>query len=259
MGVQAGRPPGRVPVALGQARGPGTGDRALVRAASPGPRARSQRHPDEHPLARLQVLRRPPAAAARPRGPHDHAQVPRQRRRQGDPGRLRRHLGGEPGRHPPLDHHAGAAGRGRLLRGAGVRRRRPYADHPGRAGDRQHPRAFGRDGQAGPVQHLHALDARPALPCPPRGGRPSEAEAVLLLRRSPPALRRRVGFAPGPDRADRPPHPLEGRWRLLRHPGSHRRAVIGAGPAGEPRPACPARLHARGFQTASRRRSARSR
>ncbi len=128
LGIQARWPPGRVPLALGPAGRAGPGDGPLVRAAPAGPGPRPQRHADQHPVARLQVLRRPPAAAARPRGPHDHAQVPGQRRRQGDPGRLRRHLAGEPRSHPPLDHHARAAGRGRLLRGAGVRRRRPDAD-----------------------------------------------------------------------------------------------------------------------------------
>ena len=40
---------------------------------------------------------------------------------------------------------------------------------PGRAGDHQRPRAVGRDGQAGPLQHVHALDAGPALRSAPRG------------------------------------------------------------------------------------------
>ena len=59
---------------------------------------------------------------------------------------------------------------------------------------------------------------------PARGRRPAQAEAVLLLRRGAPALRRRVGGAAGPDRTDRAPHPLEGRRRLLRDAGPDRRA-----------------------------------
>ena len=51
--------------------------------------------------------------------------------------------------------------------------------------------------------------------------------------------------ADGPDRADGAAHPLEGRRRLLRDPGPDRRAVVGARPARQPRPARAARVHAR--------------
>ena len=78
-----------------------------------------------------------------------------------------------------------------------------------------------------------------------RGGRPAEAQAVLLLRRGAPPVRRRVAGVDGPDRAHGAAHPLEGRRRLLRHPGPDRRAVAGPRPARQPRPACPARVHAR--------------
>ena len=72
--VQRRRPPGRVSVAVGQARRPGARDGALVRAAAARQGDRPQRHADVDPVARLQVLRRQPAAAARPRGPADDAE-----------------------------------------------------------------------------------------------------------------------------------------------------------------------------------------
>ena len=50
--VRAGGPSGRVPVAVGQARRPGAGDRPLVRAAAAGQGARPQRDPDLDPGAR---------------------------------------------------------------------------------------------------------------------------------------------------------------------------------------------------------------
>ena len=112
---------------------------------------------------------------------------------------------------------------------------------PDGRGDHQHPRAVGRHGQAAPVLDVHALDARPAVREPARGRRPAQAEAVLLLRRGAPALRRRVRGADGPGRADRPAHPLQGRRRLLRHPGADRRPVAGPRPARQPRPARAAR------------------
>ena len=79
--VRAVGPPGRVPVALGQARGAGPGDRPLVRAAAARQGPRPQRDADLDPRARLQVLRRQRPAAARPQGPRDDAQVPRRRTR----------------------------------------------------------------------------------------------------------------------------------------------------------------------------------
>ena len=105
------------------------------------------------------------------------------------------------------------------------------ADDARRRGHDQHPGALGRDGQAAPVQHVHALAARPAVPRPARGRRPAEAEAGLLLRRGPSPLRRRIRRAHGAGRADRPPHPFEGRRRLLRDAGPD------GHPAERPRPA----------------------
>ena len=63
----AGRPPGRVPVAVGDARRAGPGDRPLVRAAAARQGPRSQRDADLDPRPDLQVLRRQQPAAARPR------------------------------------------------------------------------------------------------------------------------------------------------------------------------------------------------
>ena len=59
-------------------------------------------------------------------------------------------------------------------------------------GDHQRPRAVGRHGQAPAVLDVHALDAGPAVRVAARGRRPAQAQAVLLLRRGAPAVRRRV-------------------------------------------------------------------
>ena len=136
-------------------------------------------------------------------------------------------------------------GRRRLLRRARVRGRGPPADDARGRGDHQHPRAVRRDGQAPALLHVHALDAGPALRDAARGRRPAQAEAVLLLRRGAPALRRCVRGPHGPGRADRPADPLQGRRRLLRDPDPDRRAVVGAGPARQSRPARAAGVHAR--------------
>ena len=93
--------------------------------------------------------------------------------------------------------------------------------------------------------HVHAVDARPAVRDAARGGRPAQAEAVLLLRRGAPAVRRRLAGAARRDRADGPTDPLEGGRGLLRHAGADRRPVAGPGPARQPRPARAARVHAR--------------
>ena len=53
-----------------------------------------------------------------------------------------------------------------------------------------------------------------------------------------------VQAPPGPDRADRAAHPLQGRGRVLLDPGADRRAGRRPGPAGQPRAARPARVHA---------------
>ena len=79
---------------------------------------------------------------------------------------------------------------------------------------------------------------------PAGGGRPPQAEAVLLLRRGPSPLRRRVRGADGPDRAHGSADPVEGGRSLFRDPGTDRRPLIGPGPARESRAARIACLHA---------------
>ena len=244
LAVRGVRPSGRVPVAQRRARRAGAGHRQLVRPAAPRQGPRPQRDPDIDPRARLQVLRRQRPAAARPEGPGDNPQVPRVRRGQADPCRVRRDVESVGRRAAPLDRGARAGGRRRVLRRARVRRGRPAPHGAGRLGRDQRPRAARRHGQAAPVLDVHPVAARPAVRAAPRGRRPAEAEAVLLLRRGAPAVRRRVRGADGADRANRPPDPLEGRRRVLRHPGADRRAVVGAGPARQPGPARAAGVHA---------------
>ena len=70
------------------------------------------------------------------------------------------------------------------------------------------------------------------------------AEAGVLLRRGTPAVRGRAEGVRRPGRADRAPHPLEGRRRVLRHPAARRRARRRARAARQPRAARAARVHA---------------
>ena len=200
----------------------------------------------EHPRAGLQVLRRQRPAAARPQGPGDDAQVPRRPTRAS--------------RSSPTTAGCRRRRSGVLLRsivvleqeGADIFFGEPEFDVEDLI--RTTP-----DGE-GIVCILELSDVmdQPRLfstfmlwmlaqlyETPARGRRPAQAEAVLLLRRGAPALRRRVGGADGPGRADRPAHPLQGRRRLLRHAGPDRRPVVGPGPARQPRPARAAGVHAR--------------
>ena len=89
-----------------------------------------------------------------------------------------------------------------------------------------------------------------ALRAAARGGRPRQAQARLLLRRGPPAVRRGHRRLPGVGGPDRAADPLEGRGRLLRHPGARRHARRGARPARQPGAARAARLHPRRRQGA---------
>ena len=161
--VHARRPSGRVPLALGQARRPGAGHRALVRAAAPRQGAGTQRHADVDPLDRLQVLRRQPAAPAGSRRPADDAELPGVRRGQAGVGRLRRDRARVARRDPAGHRRRRAAGCRHLLRRARVRRGRPAAFDARRQGRRERAGAVRRHGQARDVQHVHALDARPAV------------------------------------------------------------------------------------------------
>ena len=105
---------------------------------------------------------------------------------------LWRHVQGDGGRAAAEDGGAGGAGRGAVLRRAGVRRAGHAADHVRRPGRGDLPRAGGRPGQAGALLHLHDVAAGRAVSQPPRGGGSPQAEAGVLLRRGAPALRRRV-------------------------------------------------------------------
>jgi len=92
--VPARRSPGRVPVPVRHARGPGP---ATVHSFGPlllGKVLDLKRDADIDPVADLQVLRRQRPAPARPEGPRGDAEVPRVRRGQADPRRLRRDVAG---------------------------------------------------------------------------------------------------------------------------------------------------------------------
>ena len=180
----------------------------------------------------LQVLRRQRPAAARPEGPDGDPQVPVVGRGQADPRRLRRDVAARrsacccarsscSSRRAPTSSSASPSSTSttccaRRPRAQGIISVLELSDVMDK------PRLF---------SHVHALDAGPAVREPARGRRPAEAEAVLLLRRGAPAVRRRLRGAAGPGRADRPADPLEGRRRLLRDPGPDRRAVAGPRPA----------------------------
>ena len=79
-----------------------------------------------------------------------------------------------------------------------------------------------------------------------------EAEALFLLRRGVPVVRRRQQGAPGPGRADRPADPLEGRRGVLRDAGADRRPVADPRAAREPLPARAAGVHPRGRRRAAK-------
>ena len=78
----------------------------------------------------------------------------------------------------------------------------------------------------------------------PRGRRPGQAQAGVLLRRGAPAVRRGARCVDGQGGAGRPPRPLKGRRRLFHQPEPHRHSRKGGGAARQPRPARAARLHA---------------
>ena len=151
--VRARRPPGRVPVAVGQARRPGAGDRPLVRAAAARQGPRPQRDADVDPVAGLQVLRRQRPAAARPRRTcATTLKFLVVGRGQADPRGLRRDVAARrsacccarsssSSRRAPTSSSASPSSTSTdLLRTT-----------PDGAGDRQRPRAVRRHGQAAPV------------------------------------------------------------------------------------------------------------
>jgi hypothetical protein len=113
----------------------------------------------------------------------------------------------------------------------------------GRPGLRQPAGRRQADPQPAPLFDLPAVAAVGAVRGTARGRRSRQAQAGLLLRRGPPAVQRRGKAAAGEGRAGRAADPLQGRGHLFRHPEPGRHSRRGAGPAGQPHPARPARLH----------------
>ena len=148
------------------------------------------------------------------------------------------------GRHPARPAVAGAGRRGSLLRRAGAGTGRPAAHRPQRPRHHQHPCRRPADPEAAAVLELSAVAAVGAVREPARGGRPRQAQAGVLLRRGPPAVRRRAAGAAPAGGAGRAAHPLQGRWGVLLLAIPRRRAERDPGPARQPHPARPAGLHA---------------
>ena len=201
---------GRTALADGRRRRPGPGDGRVVRARAARQGARPERDPDRGAVPRVPLLRRPRPAAARPgRPPHDAA-VPHVGRGQAGARGVRRHLEGIGGRRAAVDPHARGGGGGRVLRRAGVRRRRPAAPRRRPRGD-QPARARRRDGPSPSVLDVHALAARAPVRDAARDRRHGRTRAGVLLRRGAPAVRRRLRRAARTDRAHRAADPFEGR------------------------------------------------
>ena len=202
--------------------------RATVHSFGPlllGQGPRPQRHADQHPVADLQVLRRQRPAAARPQGPDRDAEVPLVGRGQARPRRLRRDVAA-PRSACCCARSSSSSRRARTSSSASPSSRSPTS-------------CARRPTAQGVISVLELSDVmdKPRLfstfmlwmlaqlyETLPEAGDLPEAQAVLLLRRGAPALRRRLAGAARPDRADRPAHPLEGRRRLLRDPVPDRRA-----------------------------------
>ncbi len=227
-------------------------DRDLVRPAAAVEGARAQRDAGELAGAGLPLRRPQQPAAARPEGLGGAAEIPDQRRGQGaaeEPGwGLQGHRRGDPAQ----AGRTRAAGRRRVLRRARVRHRRPAPADPGRP--RRHLAAGTAQaaGPAGAVLDVPDVAAGRPLPRPPRGRRPRQAEAGVLLRRGAPAVQRSFNKAfVEADHADRASHPIQGRRYLLRHPDAQGRARGRARPARVARPAPVARPHAQRRQGAA--------
>ena len=97
----------------GRHRRPRARQRQLLRAAAPGQGPGPQRHPDQHPVPGLPLLRRRAPPAPGPRRPADHPQVPGLGRGQADPRGPGRHQPGVARRDPALDRDPRAGGRRR--------------------------------------------------------------------------------------------------------------------------------------------------
>ena len=104
--VRAARASRRTVVALRNPRRTGARDRLVVRPAAPrqGPRPEQDAGLGAH--ARVHVLRRPAAAAARPHRPPHHLEVPLLRRGRAGPRGVRRVLEGDDRRPAALDRRA---------------------------------------------------------------------------------------------------------------------------------------------------------
>ena len=235
-------------------RDPAARDDVRLRADAARQGARPQRHPGVLAGAGLPLRRPGRAAAARPRRPARGGQVPRLRRGQGRPQGPRRSLVGDGRGDPARADRLLRPGRRRVLRRARVRHPRPAADDARRPRPDLPGRAAQPPGPAGAVLHLPDVAAGRPVPRPARGRRPRQAQAGVLLRRGPPALRRRVEGVPRRDRPDGAADPVEGRRRLLRDPVADRRTRRRARPARLPHPAPAPRGDARTTPRRSSRR-----
>ena len=215
--------------------------------------------PDERPLARLQVLRRPRPAAPGPRRPAHDAALPGHRRGQGRAGGIRRCLGLHAGSHPACPDDARAGGHRPLLRRACLRGRGPAARRRRRA------RASCTSSRS-PTSWTARGSSRPSCSgCWRSSTRPSPRSATCPSPSSSSSSTRRTCSS-----ADAPKALLEQvelTVRLIRSKGvgvyfvTHSPTDVpssGPGAAGQPRPARPARLHAGGCRRPRPRRCGRS-
>ena len=189
LAVRADVVPGRVPRARRHRRrrpGPGDGDRLRAGAARQGPGC--QRDAAADPVAALPLRRRARADPDRSRGPAGAPHLPRLGRGQGRPDRHRRRLRPDDRRPAALARRARGRRRQRVLRRAALRDRRPPSHSARRSRRDQCARALGGPGPARALLDRADVAARGALPAAPRGRRPRQAEARVLLRRGAPAV-----------------------------------------------------------------------
>ena len=226
--------PGRAPEPERQAGRAAARDGVVVRAAGARQGAGPQRHAGERAVAGVQVLRRPPAAAARLQGPARGAQPPDRRGRGArcatTAASRRRRSACCCARWWQLEQQ----GARRVLRRARARDRRSACERA--------PDGRGRVSvlELSDVQDKPALFSTfmmwmlaRALSPAARGGRRRQAEAGVLLRRGAPAVQGRQQGVPRPGRAGGAAGALEGRRHLLRHaepegrPGRRSSAQLG--------------------------------
>ena len=175
------------------------------------------------------------------------ADVPGLQGRQGRARGHRRALEGDRRRAAALARRPGDRRRDGVLRRAAARHRRPAAGRR-RTAAASSPASSCRPSQDKPGAVLDGDDVagRRAVRAAAGGGRPRQAQARLLPRRGAPAVRRRDRRVRGVGDAHRAADPLQGRRRVLRHPGADRPPRVRARPARQPRPARAARVHAQG-------------